>query len=261
LHLATDPATDDQPLLRFRDVSVGYGGVAVRRHLTFTITRGDFLGVAGPNGSGKTTILRTVLNLLPPVAGHVEHVTRLSLSYVPQRTRIDTIVPITAFQVALMGRIQRLGALQRVTRHERERARDALARVGVDHLASRLFRDLSGGQQQLVLVARALAADAEMLVLDEPTTAMDLATEHSVIELIRRLHAERGLTIILVTHLLPVLLNTATTVLLLAGDRVLYGQTAEVLDEGKLSELYGIPVRIATVAGRRTLVIGDDRDA
>ena len=243
-------------MVRFDDVTVGYRGVPVREHVRFEVRRGEFVGIAGANGAGKTTILRTLLDLTPPLAGGVERDRGIAVSYVPQRERIDTIVPVTALEVALMGRLTRTGAVRFIRHHDRDHARRALRRVGVEHLAPRLYRELSGGQQQLVLVARALAADPDLLVLDEPTTAMDLASEHALIELLRDENRSRGLTVVLVTHLLSVLLDVATSVLLLEPDRMVAGPTEQVLREETLRELYGVPVTVTTVSGRRTLVVG-----
>jgi ABC-type Mn2+/Zn2+ transport system ATPase subunit len=241
-------------LLRFEDVALGYGGVPVLRHLSFRVDRGEFLGLVGPNGSGKTTILRAILGLLRPLAGAVGRDGRPVIGYVPQRESIDPIMPVTAYEVALMGRAPRLGALARTSARDRELARESLAFVGVGELAERLFRDLSGGQQQRVLLARALAAEPDLLVLDEPTNGMDLASECSLVDLLVDLNRRRGLTVLFVTHLLPIVLNAATTILLLEAGRVLYGPADTVLREDTLSALYGIPVAVATVAGRRTLV-------
>jgi len=246
----------DHPLLRFDDVSLGYGEVPVLRRLSFHICPGEFLGVVGPNGSGKTTILRAILGLLTPLEGAITRNGSPVIGYVPQRETIDTIMPVTAREVALMGRAPRLGALQRVRREDREHAERALGMVGVIELAPRLFRDLSGGQQQRVLIARALAGEPDMLVLDEPTNGMDLASEYSIVELLRTLNRQQGLTILLVTHLLPIVLNAATSILLIDRGRVLYGEAADVLDERKLTELYEVPVTLETVRGRRTLVVG-----
>jgi ABC-type Mn2+/Zn2+ transport system ATPase subunit len=244
------------PLLRFDDVALGYGEQAVLRGLSFHVCRGEFLGIVGPNGSGKTTILRAILGLLRPLTGAVTWSARPTLGYVPQREQIDTIMPVTAMEVALMGRAPRLGPLARLRSADREIARRALERVGVADLAPRLFRDLSGGQQQRVLLARALASEPDLLVLDEPTNGMDLASEHAIVELLTALNREAGLTIMLVTHLLPIVLNAASAILLIEDGRVLYGDADEVLQEDKLSELYRTPVRLATVAGKRTLVVG-----
>jgi len=247
--------SDPAALLRFERVTLGYGGTPVLRELSFRIDRGSFLGLVGPNGSGKTTILRAILGLLRPLAGDVERGGRPVIGYVPQRERIDPIVPVSAFEVALMGRAPRLGPLERTGRHDRERAREALDVVGAGDLASRLFRELSGGQQQRVLLARALAGEPDLLVLDEPTNGMDLAGECALVDLLVELNRRHGLTVLFVTHLLPIVLNAATSILLLESGRVLYGAVDAVLDEAALSALYGIPVRVATVAGRRTLVV------
>jgi ABC-type Mn2+/Zn2+ transport system ATPase subunit len=246
----------DSPLLRFADVTLDYGETPVLRGLSFHVCRGEFLGIVGPNGSGKTTILRAILNLIKPSAGSVTWSRRPTLGYVPQRERIDTIMPVTAMEVALMGRAPRLGALARLRPADREAAQLALERVGVADLGGKLFRDLSGGQQQRVLIARALAAEPELLVLDEPTNGMDLASEHAIVALLSELNRQAGLTILLVTHLLAIVLNAASTILLIEDGRVLYGDAEDVLQEEKLSQLYRTPVRLATVGGRRTLVVG-----
>lgn len=243
-------------LLRFDDVTLGYGRRPVLEHLSFAVERGEFLGLVGPNGAGKTTILRALLGLIRPLRGCVERAGQPVLGYVPQREHVDTIIPVTAGEVALMGRAPRLGPLDRLSEADRTAARRALERAGVTHLEGELLRDLSGGQQQRVLLARALAAEPEVLVLDEPTNGMDLKSEHAIVELLVDLNRGQGLTVILVTHLLPIVLNAASSILLLEEGRSLFGPVAEVLQEERLSELYQIPVRVAEVGGRRTLVVG-----
>jgi ABC-type Mn2+/Zn2+ transport system ATPase subunit len=248
------------PILRFDDVSLGYGGSTVLSGLSFHVCTGEFLGIVGPNGSGKTTILRAILGLIPPRSGTVERSGAPVLGYVPQRESIDTIIPVSSLDVALMGRAARMGTFTRERTRDRDMAHEALARVGVERLAHSLFRDLSGGQQQRVLIARALASEPDLLVLDEPTNGMDLASEHGIVELVRCLNRDQGLTVILVTHVLPIVLNAATTILLLEDGRFLYGEVADVLEERRLSELYRVPVRLADVGGRRTLVVGGADD-
>ena len=243
-------------LLRFDDVTLGYGRRPVLEHLSFAVERGEFLGLVGPNGAGKTTILRALLGLIRPLRGRVERAGQPVLGYVPQREHVDTIIPVTAGEVALMGRAPRLGPLDRLSDADRTAAWRALERAGVAHLGGELLRDLSGGQQQRVLLARALAAEPEVLVLDEPTNGMDLKSEHAIVELLVELNRRQGLTVILVTHLLPIVLNAASSILLLEGGRSLFGPVAEVLQEERLSELYQIPVRVVEVGGRRTLVVG-----
>lgn len=252
--------TNEPALLVFDDVTLGYAGVPVLRHLSFSVRPGEFLGIVGPNGAGKSTVLRAILGLIRPMAGHIHVPRRPFIGYVPQREHIDTIMPVTAMEVALMGRAARLRPFARPRRADYEAARQALAEVGVAELADRLFRDLSGGQQQRVLLARALAAEPELLVLDEPTNGMDLAGEHAIVEFLVQLNRAIGMTILLVTHLLPIVLNAASSILLMETGRTLYGEAQQVLRDDTLSELYGLPVRVRTHGHRRTLLVGDEND-
>jgi manganese/zinc/iron transport system ATP- binding protein len=245
------------PILSGRRLSFGYNHRAVLQGLSFEIHRGEILGIVGPNGSGKTTLLRTILGLLRPLDGQVERQAGLTISYVPQRERIDTILPVTALEVVLMGRAARAGPLQRLRRADLDAGRRALALLGAEPLSQQLFRNLSGGQQQRVLLARALAPDhTDVLVLDEPTAGMDAASEAAILEFLRDLNRVQGVTILLVTHLLPIVLNLATSIMLLGTRTILHGTVDEVLQEERLSELYGVPVHLGVVAGRRTLVVG-----
>ena len=246
-----------RPLLTGRELSVGYNHHAVFEGVSFDVHRGEILGIVGPNGSGKTTLLRTILGLLRPLRGQVERDTELAISYVPQRDRVDTILPVTALEVVLMGRAARAGALQRVRDADHDAGLRALALLGAEPLSRQLFRNLSGGQQQRVLLARALAADhTDLLVLDEPTAGMDAASEASMLEFLRDLNRTRGVTMLIVTHMLPIVLNLATSIMLLGSRTVLHGSVDDVLREERLSELYGVPVHLGIVAGQRTLVVG-----
>jgi ABC-type Mn2+/Zn2+ transport system ATPase subunit len=242
-------------LLIGRTLSLGYDRQPLIRGLSFEVRRGDILGIVGPNGSGKTTLLRAMLGFLKPLEGTVERKAGLAISYMPQRERIDAILPVTALEVVLMGRTARMGALRRIHNEDRDAARRALGLVGGESLSSRLYRNLSGGQQQRVLLARAIAADSEMIVLDEPTAGMDVASEAAMIAFLQELNRTQKLTIVIVTHLLSVVLNLATSVMLLGTHSVLHGPLDQVLKEEFLVELYGVPVHIGTIAGKRTLVV------
>lgn len=244
-----------EPLLTGRMLSLGYDGRALIRDLSFEVRRGEILGIVGPNGSGKTTLLRAILGLLKPLGGTVERKADLTISYMPQRERIDAILPVTALEVVLMARSARAGALQRIQREDRDTAGRALARVGGQALSDHLYRNLSGGQQQRVLLARAIAAGSEMLMLDEPTAGMDVASEAAMIGFLQQLNRDLNVTVIIVTHLLPIVLNLASSVMLMGTRSVLHGALGEVFQEKVLSELYGAPVHIGTVAGKRTLVV------
>src|SRR5258708_5687217 len=152
-------------LLKARDLTVGYGRIPVLDGINFAIERGDFLGVMGPNGSGKTTLLKTFLGLLKPLSGSIESFNsgkgRLLFGYVPQRESLDFHFPLTALEVALMGRFGRLGIFQRPGAQDVAIALDCLRQTRMDSFANRPYRALSGGQKQRVLIARALASEPE----------------------------------------------------------------------------------------------------
>jgi manganese/zinc/iron transport system ATP- binding protein len=200
-----------------------------------------------------------MLGLLKPLHGQVERQPGLAISYVPQRDRIDIILPVTALEVVLMGRAARAGALRRAHPGDRDAALRALALLRAEPLSQQLFRNLSGGQQQRVLLARALAANSDVLVLDEPTAGMDAASEAAILEFLRTLNRTEGLTILIVTHMLPIVLNLATSIMLLGTSTILQGAVDEVLREDRLSELYGAPVHLGVIAGQRTLVVGREK--
>jgi ABC-type Mn2+/Zn2+ transport system ATPase subunit len=242
-------------VVRADGLTLGFPRRILVRDLSFDIRSREILGIVGPNGCGKTTLLRAILGLTRPIGGRIERDPTLVVSYVPQRDRLDTILPITVFEVVLMGRAARSGALQRTRGTDRDAVRRALAQVGVEALSQHLFRTLSGGQQQRVLLARALAAEPDVLVLDEPTAGMDVAGEAAVIEFLGDLNRTQGVTILIVTHLLPLVLNFATSIMLMGAGTILHGAVDDVLQEDRLSELYGVPIHVGRVGGQRTLVV------
>jgi manganese/zinc/iron transport system ATP- binding protein len=244
-------------VLKGTDLRLGYGPHVLFDDVSFELVRGEILGIVGPNGSGKSTLLKAMLGLLKPLAGTVSRHTGLRLSYVPQRDQIDSSIPITVLEVVLMGLTARTGALHRVDAADREAALRALDLLGDQALARQLFRNLSRGQQQRVLLARALAGEGDVLVLDEPTAGMDIAAEAAMIEFLRELNQRRRVTIVIVTHLLPIVLNLATSVMLMKDRAILQGPIDDVLREDRLAALYGIPVHLGVIAGRRTLVVGN----
>jgi ABC-type Mn2+/Zn2+ transport system ATPase subunit len=190
-------------LVELRDVSLGYDRGPVLEHVSLTIEHGEFLALLGPNGAGKTTLLRGILALIPVLSGRIYYGFDRAVSppgYVPQRDALDSIFPLSVFEVVLMGTYARLSPLQPVGRSLRRLAAECLDRVGLAALARRPFWTLSGGQKQRVLIARALAVQPEILLLDEPTAGVDAEAEQAITDLLARLNRDQGLTVALVTH-------------------------------------------------------------
>ena len=190
-------------LVELRDASLGYDGWPVLEHVSLTIERGEFLALLGPNGAGKTTLLRGMLGLIPVLAGRIVYGFDRAASppgYVPQRDVLDPIFPLSAFEVVLMGTYANLRPLQPVGARLRRLAAQCLDHVGLINLAHQPFWALSGGQKQRVLIARALAVQPEIMLLDEPTAGVDHEAETAITNLLTQLNRERGLTVVLVTH-------------------------------------------------------------
>jgi ABC-type Mn2+/Zn2+ transport system ATPase subunit len=183
-------------LLAVHKLAIGYGHTALLSDINLTIDQGDWWGIVGPNGAGKTTLLKTLLGIIPALGGRIERRAGLSFGYVPQRGVIDDIFPLPALDVVVMGRYPRIGPCRRVTRADRELALRYMERVGIAHLARKPFRSLSGGQKQRTLIARGLAPEPDVLVLDEPTDGMDIAGEAGLWSDLD-LHRASGLTLMI----------------------------------------------------------------
>ncbi len=246
-----------EPLISIHDADLGYGGKPVLRAANLAVAEGDFLGIVGPNGAGKSTLLKGILGLILPLRGDVTVRAgrrNVRFGYVPQREEADTVFPITSLEMVLMGRNALSGPLRWPGRRGRNDALQALDHVGIAHLADRRFRDLSGGQQQRVLIARALAVEPRILVLDEPTNGMDLESEHALMELVRAFHDRDGLTVIMVSHVLNVVVNYVRSLVLVDRDMFLAGPIDEILTEKNLERMYGTGVTIGTLDGRRVVL-------
>ena len=241
-------------LVTFDRASLGYGRRAVLSNLSFEIREGDFLGLVGPNGSGKTTILRAILGALQPIAGSVARAEGLRFGYVPQRDQVDYGYPLSVVDVVLMGRYDRIGLGKRPSSADRELACDALEHVGIRDLSESPLANLSGGEKQRTLIARALVGDPNVLILDEPTNGMDLVSMTQILGLVRELHERDGLTVLMVSHALNEVANYVERIALVADGKVHIGSTDEIMSEKTLSNMYGIPVDVSSFNGRRIVV-------
>jgi zinc transport system ATP-binding protein len=186
--------------LELEHVSFAYEhGALVLRDVDLTVDRGEFVAIAGPNGGGKTTLLRLILGLEQPTAGRVQ-VALDRKGYLPQRAQTSIDAPLTVRELVGAGRVARSRLLGPLGRGDREAVREAIERVGLTAQADRRLTTLSGGQQQRAFIAKALAGDPELLALDEPTTGVDVEAQEAVAGLLQRLGAELGMTILYVSH-------------------------------------------------------------
>jgi ABC-type Mn2+/Zn2+ transport system ATPase subunit len=240
-------------LVALEEAAVGYGRRPILDRVSVAVGPGDFLAVVGPNGGGKTTVLLSLLGALPLLGGRVVRARSLRAGYVPQREHVDTIWPFTAAEVALMGRVPAMGPWRRPAAVDREAVGRAMERVGVAHLAARPYGELSGGQRQRTLIARALAAEPQLLALDEPTNGMDPGAELATMDLLAELHKAGGLAIVMVSHRLDNVANYARSLAFVDKDQALFrvGPLEEMLRPDALAGLYGRPVAVREENGRR----------
>jgi iron complex transport system ATP-binding protein len=255
-------------VLRTEQLAVGHGGRPVFSGLTMEVEAGSFWAVLGPNGAGKSTLLRTVLRLLRPVSGDV-HLFGTPLSgwnrrdlarrvaWVPQSFEGDP--GFTGMELVLMGRAPHLGAWGLPGAHDAAVARRALEALEILHLAGRIVSTLSGGERRLLLTARALAQEPELLLLDEPTAFLDLHHQVSLLERVRS-RVRQGLAAVAVLHDPNLAAAFADQVLLLRDGRVLgQGPAPALLDAERLGTLYGLPLTEAVTAGGARLVAPEVR--
>ncbi|HEY7150230.1 MAG TPA: metal ABC transporter ATP-binding protein [Solirubrobacterales bacterium] len=223
------------PLVEARDLAAGYNDRAAIEHLTFTITRGERVALLGPNGGGKTTLLRVLLGELDPLAGSLQ--VRARRGVVPQTERSRLDYPVSALDVVLMGTLARLPWWRRPGRSERQAAREALRAVGLGDSEHATFGELSGGQRQRVLIARGLAQEAEILLLDEPFTGLDTTSAAGLEELIASL-ASSGRSVVVAGHDLQQA-HRMDRVLCVNHRQIAFGEPSTVLDLPTLEATYG----------------------
>lgn len=186
--------------LRLEKVTFAYGHAPpVLRDVDLEVERGEFVAIAGPNGGGKTTLVRLVVGLEQPTSGRVELMVR-KVGYLPQRTQAGIDAPVTVRELVTTGRASRTRLLGPLTAADRVSVQEAIDRVGLSPHADRRLTTLSGGQQQRAFIAKALAADPELLVLDEPTTGVDVEAQDAIASLLQRLRSELEMTILYVSH-------------------------------------------------------------
>lgn len=232
-------------IIQIRELSVKYGSICALYNVSLTIRRGDFLGVIGPNGGGKTTLLRAILGLVKPSAGTVSlggtgiPATDLRIGYVPQYTSFDRSFPIRVFDVILMGMMDKSRVFfHRYTEKDKEMALAIMERLDITGLRERQIGQLSGGQMQKTLIARTLLQKPDILLLDEPTASMDAASRTRIYDILRELNKE--LTIVAVTHDMSFVSSHVKTIACLNKKLYYHGEPA--LDATLVQEAYGCPI-------------------
>lgn len=229
----------------------------------FAVRPGDFLGVVGPSGSGKSTLLKAMAGAVRPVAGRIVRPRSTAIGYVPQVETVNWFFPVTVREAVLMARI----GGRRVPWSSKDDVRQAdrvLERLGLGELSNRHIRELSGGQQQRVFVARALLRRPDLLLLDEPTSGVDVRTRHDVMHLIHELHHE-GIAIVLTTHDLNGIASHLPQVVCLNREVIAVGRPRQVITSDVLERTYGAAMEVLVHGGMPVVVdpyVGDpdDRD-
>ena len=219
--------SDALTLVSLRAASLGYGGAPVLQSVDLDISARDFIAMAGPNGSGKTTIFRTILGFLPVIDGALARNCSLNeFGYVPQSSALDSTFPITAREVVAMGGFGRLKPYLGLPAEEKKRVVDVLQQVGLSHLARQLFFSLSGGQRQRILIARALMVGPKILILDEPLAGCDPDSQKAISDLLVYLSQQEGKAVFFSSHDLRMVRSVARKVLRVDDGRINWEQAA-----------------------------------
>jgi zinc transport system ATP-binding protein len=235
-----------EELVRLKDVTVSFDGELILDKVNFTVNEKDYTGIIGPNGSGKTTLLRVILGLVQPDSGSVTVLGkspekgRRSVGYVPQFTEFDKVFPISVWEFVMMGRLPKSSFARRYTSEDREKAVGALKRVDLLNLKDKQLGVLSGGEKQRAYIARALATDPKILLLDEPTANIDLKMETGFYDLLSDLRNE--VAVVLVSHDISVISVKVDKIACL--NKQLFMHESSEIDEHILEETYKCPVEM-----------------
>ncbi|OGF68009.1 MAG: hypothetical protein A2Y62_20425 [Candidatus Fischerbacteria bacterium RBG_13_37_8] len=237
-------------MILLRNISVAHRHEFALLDISLSVGRGEFVVILGPNGAGKTTLLKVINGLCRPTSGSGEIFgqvmnssnaggIRRAIGYVPQIMNIDPRFPITAYEVVSFGRISKAGLFRQLGKIDKQVIEQAMSLTGIEQLADRPIGHLSGGEQQKVAIARAIAQEPELLLLDEPTSNLDLSAQQTITSLIETIYLEKKITTVMVTHLLHHIPHHAQRLILMKkGEIIKDGKRDELMDEQTLSELY-----------------------
>lgn len=269
LHRRASQHEPNAPALEVSNVSVQYDNVVALDHVSLTLQRGDQLAVVGPNGAGKSTLFHVIAGIVRPNSGAIriygsQPGGHICVGYVPQRTRLDANFPVTVRDVVMMGRTGKIGFLRQPGKQDREIVQHALEQVEMQQLAKRQIGELSGGQQQRIFLARALAQEAEILLLDEPLTGLDAPSQQAILNILDTLRAQ-GVTMLVATHDLNQASARFPLVALINRRLVAIGAPEQVFSAANLTSAFGSHAHVVRSSDGDMLVTdtccsGDDAD-
>lgn len=254
LHPTPHDYDQSKPIVELKDVTCGYDGNPVLHHASLRIMRGDFVGLLGPSGSGKTTLLRSILGAVDIydgdvlVEGRSIKAKRPLIGYVPQLETIDWDFPVTVEQVVMMGCTSGTPLLPWFRKQDKHKAMNIMERLNIGQLAKRHIRELSGGQQQRVFLARALVSNPHLLLLDEPTSGVDIKTRDEVMHLLDELN-HQDITIIMTTHEINAVAAHLPWVVCLNGKIIAEGPPNEVFTSEILKQTYNADIHVTQYEG------------
>jgi zinc transport system ATP-binding protein len=243
--------TGPKTCIEVKDVSFSYIGNPILQDISFNVDAGEYLGIIGPNGGGKTTLFKVILGLLKPQSGQIKifgeplesFKSRHLIGYVPQRSLSDYYFPATVEEVVKSGRTARLGLLKRFSKEDARAIERVMEVTDVAGLKHRLIGQLSGGERQRVFIARALASDPKILILDEPDVGVDVTAQEKFYSFLEELNSGSGITILLISHDIDVVAHQAKTILCLNRRLVCHGPPRDFITEEYMQKLYGKKVR------------------
>jgi len=230
--------------IHVKNLNVWYGKQHALANVSFELGEGKLVGIIGPNGSGKSTLLKAILNLIPSQSEKVEFYglkldqAKNKIAYVPQRESVDWNFPISVEEVVAMGRLNPKKLIQRFSSSDKQLITETLVKVGIEDLRKKQIGELSGGQQQRVFIARAIAQQADLILMDEPFVGIDMASQENILELLLSLKST-GKTIVMVHHDLSTVAQYFDEVLLMNNKLVIHDETKKVLQPQLLQSVYG----------------------
>ncbi len=238
----------NKPILAMKNISVKFNGKYALKDVSFDINTGERIAIVGPNGAGKSTLFNVISGVLSPNSGRVNIYGsgpkgHICIAYVPQRSQVDWQFPVTVSDVVMMGRVGKLGLFKSPKKQDWDYVAECLSLVDMTEFSQRQIGELSGGQQQRVFIARALAQEAELMLMDEPFTGLDVQSQETILGILDKLK-EKGITVLVSTHDLNLAAEKFDRLLLLKREVIGFGHAEEVLSADKLRAAYGGHMRI-----------------